>query len=101
MPGPSEPSAFEHAIAVAPAGAPSPRAFADALPGGIFVTDAAGRILYANPRLQRLFGLDAEALAAGGFLPAVDVEDRDRVDRLWSRAIADGAPWSGEFRCRR
>ena len=80
---------------------PSIESLGDALPAGVLVTDAAGRCVYANPRVQELLGLTAEELARDGFAPAIAPDDRPMVEREFAAAVAGAADWQAEFRCRR
>jgi PAS domain S-box-containing protein len=93
--------ALERALAGVLRGVPSIQSLGDALPAGVLVTDAAGRCVYANPRVQELLGLNAEELARNGFAPAIEPQDRPTVEREFAAAMADAADWHTEFRCRR
>jgi PAS domain S-box-containing protein len=99
MPGRSDRPSLERALAGGRRGGPSIESLGDALPAGVFVTDAAGRCIYANPRVQQLFGLSFDELAADGFAPAIDVADRERLAREFAAALAGAADWHAEFRC--
>lgn len=101
MSGRSDRQPLDRAPAGEPGEEPSIARLGDAFPAGVLVTDAAGRCLYANPRAQQLFGLEFAALAAHGFAPAVDPADRARIETGLAAAVAAGAEWHAEFRCRR
>ncbi len=101
MSGRSDRPSLERALTGERRGGPSIDSLGDALPAGVFVTDAAGRCLYANPRVQHLFGLTFDELARTGFVAAIEPDDRARVDAEFAAAIAAGAEWRGEFRCGR
>ena len=92
---------LERALAGALRGVPSIQSLGDALPAGVLVTDAAGRCVYANPRVQEMLGLTAEELARDGFVPAIDAEDRPTIEAEFAAAVADATEWQTEFRCRR
>ena len=76
-------------------------------PPGVLVTDASGRCVYANPRVQEMLGLTAEELARDGFAPAIDADDRaghrDRVRRGRGRrgGVAGRVPLPAPRRQRR
>ncbi len=91
----------EPALAPPVPGGPAVETLVDALPAGVLVTDPAGRCVYANPRVQQLFGRSAEALERDGFASAIDLPDRDRVQAAFAAAVAAAAEWQAEFRCRR
>ena len=91
----------DRALAVALRGVTSIESLGDAFPAGVLMTDAAGRCVYANPRVQELLGLNAEELARNGFVPAIEPDDRPTVERELAAAVADAADWQSEFRCRR
>ncbi len=99
MPGRSNRPSLERALAGERRGGPSIESLGDALPAGAFVTDATGRCVYANPRVQQLFGLGFDELARDGFGPTIDRPDRERVVREFGAAIAAVADWHAEFRC--
>ena len=91
---------LERAPAGTPRGVPAIASLGDAFPAGILVLDAAGRGVYANPRVQALLGLSAGELAEEGFLPAVDAADRSRIESEFAAALAAASEWQAEFRCR-
>ena len=80
-------------------GGPSLQALGDVLPSGVLVVDAAGRCVYANPRVQHLVGLSFDELAAAGLGPAIEGDDRVRVESALAAAVAGETAWRGEFRC--
>ncbi len=96
-----EAPSLARALGGAPRVVPSIESLGDAFPAGVFVTDAAGRCVYANPRVQELLGLTAEELARDGFAPAIEPGDRPMVEGEFAAALADAADWQAEFRCRR
>ena len=99
MPGRSDRPSLERALAGERRGGPSIESLGDALPAGVFVTDAAGRCIYANPRVQQLFGLSFDELSKDGFAPAIDLPDRERLAREFAAALAGATEWHAEFRC--
>ena len=101
MSGRRDAPSVDRALAVALRGVTSIESLGDAFPAGVLMTDAAGRCVYANPRVQELLGLNAEELARNGFVPAIEPDDRPTVERELAAAVADAADWQSEFRCRR
>ena len=63
-----EAPSLETALAGAQRSVPSIESLGDAFPAGVLITDVAGRVVYANPRAQQLFGLTVEELARDGFV---------------------------------
>ena len=57
-------------------------------PVGILVSDASGRCSRANVRAQRLTGLTADELGAGGWFAAVEPEHRAEVEEAVLAALA-------------
>ena len=94
-----EAPSLETALAGALRSVPSIESLGDAFPAGVLITDAAGRVVYANPRAQQLFGLTVEELARDGFVPAIEAEDRPTIEREFAAAVAGAAEWQAEFRC--
>jgi PAS domain S-box-containing protein len=101
MSGRREAPPLERALESARGSAPSIESFGDAFPAGVFVTDAAGRCVYANPRVQELLGLTAAELTRDGFVAAVDPAERPTIEEEFAAAVAGAAEWQAEFRCRR
>ena len=52
------------------------RTIATQSPLGVFLTDAQGRFVYANPRLQNMWGLSESEIMGDGYLRAVHPDDR-------------------------
>jgi len=73
-------------------------ALAEAAPVGIFRTDRAGRILFANRRLAAMTGLAPERILAEGWLPAVHPDDRARLEAEAPFCKGDGTPLMLDFR---
>lgn len=67
-------------------------------PAGIFSTDGQGFITYLNESWLRLSGLSRDAAMGPGWAAALPPEDRERVQRDWSAAVARGESYRGEFR---
>ncbi|HEX7642598.1 MAG TPA: PAS domain-containing protein [Burkholderiaceae bacterium] len=58
----------------------------DALPVGLFRTDAQGRVTYVNSTLTRMMGLEYEEVAREGWYAGVHPEDRSLVILEWTHA---------------
>ncbi|MBN9160360.1 MAG: PAS domain S-box protein [Myxococcales bacterium] len=65
------------------------RLLASASPIGIFLTDANGAVLYANPRVARIWNMTEEEPLGAGWQLRLHPDDRERVLRE-SRAAFDG-----------
>jgi two-component system cell cycle sensor histidine kinase/response regulator CckA len=63
------------------------RSLATSAPLGIFLADAAGRVVYANPRLLSMFEARYEQLLDGSFFGRIHPLDRARADASWARAV--------------
>ena len=73
------------------------RAVADEAPVGIFEADAEGRYLYFNTVAGTLLG----AAPGNVWQDSVHAEDRERVRREWSHALAVGGVLASEYRLHR
>lgn len=65
------------------------------LPEGVLITETSGRVLFANARMARVTGRDAQALIgteAAFVLPV----DASALSRAWP-AVVDGGGWSSSF----
>src|SRR4051812_5353253 len=76
------------------------RLLAEAMPGLVFVADAAGRNLYTNQRFQDYTGLSAEQLLGEGWLQALHPDDRARAAAAWGSAVAARTSYEAEYRFR-
>jgi PAS domain S-box-containing protein len=77
------------------------RVLANALPLVIWTCDAQGRLEWVNNRWKELTGLsEEETLKDKGALVAVHAEDREELQRRWSRALASSSPTEMEYRIR-
>lgn len=77
------------------------RALTTLAPVGIYHTDAAGGLRYANPRWCAIAGLDNAQAQGEGWVAALHPDDRDRVVAQWRDAVTHGAAFEAEFRYRR
>jgi PAS domain S-box-containing protein len=77
------------------------RTLSDALPLGLFHTDAHGRCTYTNRRWQAIFGLSIELSLGDGWVEGVHPDDRAAVTAAWSEAADAGREFAHEFRAQR
>jgi PAS domain S-box-containing protein len=70
------------------------RAVANEAPVGIFEADANGRYVYLNPLARELLG----AAPGDAWFDSIHSEDRVRVEREWSLALAGGGLLASEYR---
>ena len=74
------------------------RALTTLAPVGIYHTDAAGGLRYANPRWCAIAGLDNAQAQGEGWIAALHPDDRDRIVAQWRDAVTKGAAFDAEFR---
>lgn len=67
-------------------------------PWGVFITDAAGRLRFANPRWRALADLLHVPAPRGVWWQMVHPGDRDRVLVQWQSALAGGHEFAAEYR---
>ena len=70
----------------------------DAVPAGIFETDADGQGRFINRSFLEYTGLSAEAAAGSGWVNAIHPADRERVVEEWLKAVAASREIAIEFR---
>ena len=73
---------------------------ADAIPALVWVSDAAGRWVYANDRWRQLTGRDPARLLDDGWREGVHPDDLGGVLDAAGRALAGGAGFEAEYRLR-
>jgi two-component system sporulation sensor kinase A len=61
------------------------RLLSNSSPVGIFVSDEAGQLVYSNPRLQAIYGYNAEELSGLGFTRVFYPEDYETALANWLR----------------
>ncbi len=76
------------------------RELAEALPHLVWITDAAGRVLFFNRRMQEELGVTSEQSPESSAEEAVHPEDRDRVLSTWRHCIETGGNFETEYRQR-
>lgn len=67
-------------------------------PVGVFETDACGRLVFANERMQRQTGRTLEALTGLRWLDCIVPEDREEFLALWGDALANKREMDREVR---
>lgn len=67
-------------------------------PGGIYLTDIAGRFTYTNEIWCEMTGMTSEQALGDGWVEAIHPDDRDRVAQEWERLVAIRAAWDEEYR---
>ena len=74
------------------------RGFTELSPVGIYVTDAKGDCVYANPRWCQMAGLTREEATGRGWCRAIHPADRERIVTEWYRMPRGPAAWAHEYR---
>lgn len=77
------------------------RALTTLAPVGIYHTDAAGRLLYANRRWCTIAGLAPAQAHDDGWANALHPDDREHIVSRWQRAVGSGQAFEAEYRYRR
>jgi PAS domain S-box-containing protein len=74
------------------------RTMADSAPALIWMTDADGRIVFANRHYEEVFGLSMEELRGNGWKRIVHPEDAEAFTARFMEAFVLRAPFKGEVR---
>ncbi len=74
------------------------RNLADSAPALIWMSDADGRVIYANKRHATVFGRPAEHFLGSGWLEPVPEEERNNVEAAWREAVVSREPAHFEYR---
>lgn len=77
------------------------RTVTSASPLGIFLTDATGACVYANPRSTSIWGVSESELLGFGYLKNIHQDDRDRVIAGFYAALEQGSSIETEYNVRR
>ncbi|HTN26641.1 MAG TPA: PAS domain S-box protein [Burkholderiales bacterium] len=77
------------------------RLIADTIPQIIWSARADGSGEFHNARASEYYGIDASQLAGIGWQAVVHPDDLPGCLASWSKAVADGTPFSFEYRLRR
>jgi PAS domain S-box-containing protein len=67
-------------------------------PAGIYLSDADGNCLYANPAWCKMAGLQSEEALGTGWARALHPDDRDRVLSDWNHLVESQGQWGQEYR---
>ena len=70
----------------------------DALPVGLFRTDAEGKVVYANAAFLRMMDMEFEQIARDGWHAAIHPEDRATVQEEWAHAMQNELPYENTLR---
>jgi PAS domain S-box-containing protein len=65
------------------------RAIADNANDGILITNREGAFVYANRRASAMTGYSNDALMIRGFIDLIHSDQRNRIDRIFKRSLAD------------
>lgn len=74
------------------------QAMTDALPLGLFRTNAQGQCTYVNAAYERIAGVDAAVAMGDGWTLAVHPEDRERSYEQWRACASMGEVYFNELR---
>lgn len=77
------------------------QALTDALPGFVFVSDAAGHNAQVNAEYRNFTGRGVDELLGDRWLEAVHPEDRQRVAQTWTQQVAAEEVYASRLRFRR
>jgi PAS domain S-box-containing protein len=77
------------------------RAFAQAMPNQVWVTDAKGWLEWVNDRVRDYLGATLEDLRTIGWADYLHPDDVAGAMGAWQKALANGHPFEMEFRLRR
>nr|WP_314900753.1 PAS domain S-box protein [uncultured Deefgea sp.] len=73
-------------------------AWLDAIPAGVFITDATGLCCDTNRAWQMLFGLSHAESLGSGWARSIHPDDQATVFETWQKALAQQAPFEMTFR---
>ncbi|HEV8178540.1 MAG TPA: PAS domain-containing protein, partial [Gemmatimonadales bacterium] len=77
------------------------RAFGDATPGFLWLTDPGGRILYVNRTWEQYTGSTLEEINRGGWAQFNHPSEAAAVQQKWALALEREQPFEAELRYRR
>lgn len=66
----------------------------------VWVTDPSGQVSEDSPEWRWITGQSADEYLAEGWLAAIHVDDRDRIERDWLGCIKTGTVFDGSYRVR-
>ena len=76
------------------------RALIEASAQTVWTTDPTGMVVEDSPSWRIFTGQTEEQRKGSGWLDALHPDDRDRVSKLWQRAVAEHTPVETEYRLR-
>jgi PAS domain S-box-containing protein len=76
------------------------RALIEASAQTVWTTDPTGMVVEDSPSWRMFTGQTEEQRKGSGWLDALHPDDRDRVSKLWQRAVAEHTPVETEYRLR-
>ncbi|WP_290650159.1 EAL domain-containing protein [Aquisalimonas sp.] len=71
---------------------------ADAMPMGVWIANAEGKLYFGNRVLKDYAGLADDDLPTGAWIDVVHADDMDNVIAAWGKAVDTGTRYSVEFR---
>ncbi len=74
------------------------RIMGEVIPYGVWLTDPTGRARHISPSWCEMVGRTLEEVQDLGWLDTLVPEQRPRVQELWTRSVATGAPFEHEHR---
>lgn len=74
------------------------RQLCESAPVGIYLTNAQGQAVYANPRAGEIVGIAPHAALGGGWSALLHPDDRERVIGTWRKAVAEKTTYDNESR---
>jgi len=74
------------------------RSLSASAPIGIFLTDANGKVIYANELLQEISGLASDESAGSQWTRVIHPDDREALLQGQAKAVAEGGEFTYEFR---
>lgn len=70
----------------------------EAIPAGIYLTDAQGDCTYVNPYWSVMAGLSLEEAAGQGWVHGLHPDDRALVAAQWYKLVESAGRWALEYR---
>ena len=92
--------ALRHAQAEAVAAAQRLRRITESLPSTSFTTDSSGQVLYISPQWYAYTGMAPSASISEVWPSLIHPDDLPAIAQEFGAALAEGRPWSYEFRLR-
>lgn len=74
------------------------RTLSETAPAFIFMANEKGEVTYTNSAFQKFTGKSNEELLGVGWVRTVHRDDRSIPEKAWADAVANGTPFSAEYR---